>query len=377
VSATPLRWAEVDLAALADNVRTVRSRMAPGTLLLAVVKANAYGHGAAMVARAAVAAGAEWLAVATLEEASGLREAGISAPVLVMGPLAPGSEARALGLDVRLCVYEPEGLARLAAAADAAGGTARVHLKVDTGMGRLGCPRDEAMILARRVRETPGLELEALWTHFAEADDPASPRTAAQLQRFLDVVAELAVAGIRPPILHAANSAALLNFPSTQLVLARCGLPLYGYSSSQVRVEGLELRPVLAWKARVVAVRDLTAGERVGYGGTFTAASPTRVATISTGYADGYPRALSNRGELLLRGQRVPVVGRVSMDFITVDTSSLPEVALGDEVVIIGRQGDETITADDLATSLDTISWEVLTALGPRVERVFSGAADA
>ncbi|HEV1998528.1 MAG TPA: alanine racemase [Candidatus Dormibacteraeota bacterium] len=365
-----LRWAEVDLQALAHNVGLLRARLRPGTRLLAVVKANAYGHGAVPVARAAVRAGADWLSVATLAEAAELRQAGVEAPILLMGPVPAGAEAEALALDLRLCVYEPAGLARLIGVAAGSGLHARLHLKVDTGMARLGCSPGEAMILARRIQEAPGLELEGLWTHFAEADDPASTRTQEQLQAFLAVVSDLASAAISPPILHAANSPAALQFPGTHLVLVRCGLPVYGYSPTAVPTDNLPLRPVLSWKARVVAVHGLDAGDRVGYGGAYVAPRPVRTATVSTGYADGYPRALSGSGELLVNGRRVPVIGRVSMDFITVDASAIPDVAVGDEAVIIGEQGEQRITADDLAQSLDTISWEVLARIGPRVERV-------
>jgi alanine racemase len=373
LSAARLRWAEVDLGALAHNVAHLRSRLRAGTSMIAVIKANAYGHGAVAVGRQALLAGADWLAVATVEEAAEVRSAGIDAPMLVLGPIAPGAESEAIAVDARLCVYEADGLLRLAAAARDQGRTPRVHLKVDTGMARLGTSPDEALLLARRVHEDPALELEGLWTHFAEADDPESPRTQEQLRVFLGVVSTLASAGISPPVLHCANSAAALLFPSTNMVLVRMGLPMYGYSSTAAPLPGLELRPVLSWKSRVVAVHELAPGERVGYGGTFRAPGPLRTATVSTGYADGYPRALSNRGEVLVGGVRAPVRGRVSMDYLTVDITAATAVEVGDEVVIIGRQGDQAITADDLAGSLDTISWEVLTMIGARVERVNLG----
>jgi alanine racemase len=372
LTAARLRWADVDLGAVSHNVTQVRDRLRAGTGMIAVVKAGGYGHGAVAVGREALGAGADWLAVATLEEASELRAAGIEAPVLLLGPVAEGAEREAVSLGIRLTVYEAGGAERLSRAASGMGDPVPIHLKVDTGMARLGCPPAEAATLAQRLLELPGLALEGLWTHFAEADDPASERTEAQLGAFLAVVAQLAAAGIRPSLLHCANSAAALLYPDSQLDMVRCGLPIYGYHPTVSPLEGLELRPVLSWKARLVAVHDLLPGDRVGYGGTFNADGARRVATISTGYADGYPRALSGRGELLLRGRRVPVVGRVSMDFTTVDVTAVPEAAVGDEVVIIGAQGDERITADDLAASLQTISWEVLTMIGPRVERVWN-----
>lgn len=373
MSEARLRWAEIDVGALAHNVAQLRARLHAGTGMVAVVKANAYGHGAVTVAATALANGVDWLAVATVEEAAELRDAGIQGPLLVMGPVGPGGEAAAIALDARLCVYEPESLARLARAAETAGRGARIHLKVDTGMARLGCSPDEAVLLARRIVEHPALELEGLWTHFAEADDTESPRTQAQFQAYLGVVADLASAGISPPILHCANSAAALLFPSTHLVLVRIGLPLYGYRSAPGIDAGVQLRPVLSWKGRVVALHDLAPGDRVGYGGRFEARARGRSATVSMGYADGYRRALSNRGEVLVAGRRAAVVGTVSMDYVTIDVTAIPEVGLGDEVVFLGRQGGDMIDADEIARSLDTISWEVLTVIGSRVERVTVG----
>jgi alanine racemase len=232
-------------------------------------------------------------------------------------------------------------------------------------------------LLARRVAEDPLLELEGLWTHFAEADDAGSSRTQQQLQAYLAVVSELASAGISPPILHCANSAAALLFPSTNMILVRVGLPLYGYRSSPAIDPGLDLRPVLAWKGRVVALRDLAPGDRVGYGGTFTASRSTRLATVSMGYADGFSRALGDRATVLVAGSRAPVVGRVSMDYVTIDVTGIAEVDLGREVVFIGHDGGEAVDADDLARLLGTISWEILTMIGPRVERVVVGEGSA
>jgi alanine racemase len=373
VTPARLRWAEIDLGALTHNVAELRARLLAGAGMVAVVKANGYGHGAVTVARTALAGGADWLAVATVEEAAELRAAGIAAPVLVMGPVAPGGEEAALALDVRLCIYDAGALERLARAADAAGTRGRLHLKVDTGMARLGCSPDEALLLARRIADHPRLQLEGLWTHFAEADDPQSSRTQEQLERYLGVVTNLAASGISAPILHCANSAAALLFPSTQLVLVRIGLPLYGYASAKGIDEAPGLRPVLSWKGRVVALHDLSVGDRVGYGGTFEAATPVRTATVSMGYADGYSRSLSGRGEVLLGGRRARLVGRVSMDYVTVDVTAIPAVALGDEAVFLGRQGDQEIDAEEIARSLGTISWEVLTMIGTRVERVTVG----
>ena len=365
-----LRWAEIDLSALADNAGQLRARLSPGTRLAAVVKANAYGHGAVEVARAAVSAGAEWLCVATVDEGAELRAAGIVAPILNMGPTPAAAADLAVASALRCCVFDRDGIELLAQAAERTGHVLPVHLKLDTGMARLGAPAGEALDLARQVAASSGLELEALWTHFAEADDKESARNDVQLSRFLGEVDRIRRAGIEPAMIHCANSAATLLNPASHLDMVRCGLPLYGYSPTSVVVEGLQLRPVMTWKSRVVALHRLGPGDQVGYGGTFAATAPILSATVAVGYADGYSRRLSDRGTMLVRGSRVPVVGRVSMDFATVDVSAVPGVRIGDEAVLLGSQGEAFIGADEMAESLETIAWEVLCRVGPRVVRL-------
>lgn len=367
--AVEARWAEVDLDAVRDNVAALKALMEPGVRFAAVVKADGYGHGAALVAEAAVAGGADWLAIATIAEGLQLRAAGLKVPILNLGPTLDGEAADAVAADLRCSVWEPGAIDLLERAAAAAGRVARVHLQLDTGMVRLGADPNAALELGRRVAASPNLELEGLFTHMAEAEDPGTDRTAQQLAVFLAAATRLSYEGVSVPILHAANSAAALRYPDARLGLVRCGLPVYGYSPVQPPPPGLTLRPALAWKARVLQVYDLRTGERVGYGGTFAAPAATRTATVSVGYADGYPRRLSNRGELLVRGQRARVVGRVSMDFLSIDVSGIDDVAVGDEVVILGHQGDEAITADAMAADLDTIAYEVLTGIGRRVVR--------
>jgi alanine racemase len=365
-----LRWAEIDLSAVADNVGQLRARLSPGTKLAAVVKANAYGHGAVEVARAAVAAGAEWLCVATVAEGVELRADGVVAPILNMGPTPAAAADRAVASELRCCVFEREGIEILAKAAERAGSVLPVHLKVDTGMARLGAPPGQVLDLARQVEAAPGLRLEALWTHFAEADDVASSRNEVQLSRFLGEADRIRGAGIEPAMLHCANAAATLLNPASHLDMVRCGLPIYGYSPTSAPVEGLQLRPVMTWKSRVVALHQLGPGDRVGYGGAFAATAPILSATVAVGYADGYSRRLSDRGTMLVRGSRVPVVGRVSMDFATVDVTAVSGVSIGDEVVLLGSQGEAFIGADEMAESLDSIAWEVLSQVGPRVVRL-------
>ena len=288
-----------------------------------------------------------------------------------MGPTLRGDAEAAVARGIRCCVYEREGIELLAQAAAAAGRPLAVHLKVDTGMSRLGAPLGETLELARLIETAPYLRLEALWTHLAEADDADLPAAPRKLARFL-------AGGGRPGAArrHQASNASLRQLrgralePAGALSSVRCGLPIYGYSSTAAPVPGLELRPVMTWKSRVVAVRRLAVGDRVGYGGTFSAEAPMVAATVALGYADGYSRRLSNQGRMLVGGSVAPVVGRVSMDFVTLDVTNVSGVAVGDEVVVIGRQGNAFIGADEMARSLGTIAWEVLATVGARVIRV-------
>lgn len=367
------RWAEVDLQAITANAAAIRERLSPETQMAAVVKTNAYGHGAVAVSRALTNSGVAWLAVATVAEAAAIRDAGVAAEILVLGPTYPAEAEAAVRMGLHLGVSDASAIRMLRAAAARAGTTARLHLKVDTGMARLGAPADTATELARLAATPSESELAGTWTHFAEADDPLSDRTAKQLRKFTEVLAQIRAAGIDPGLAHAANSAGTLLAPSAHFDMVRCGLVLYGYLPTAAAVGELALQPALTWKARVVALHDLDAGDRVGYGGTFVAPGPMRTATISAGYGDGYRRALGAGGSVLIRGRRAPLVGVVSMDFMSADVSDIPGVELGDEVVLLGRQGAEAISADDLARQLGTISWEILVSIGPRVERVYFG----
>lgn len=358
-------WAEVDLAAVSANVRALREFC--GVPVAAVVKADAYGHGATEVARAAVAAGAEWLAVALLEEGRALREAGITAPILLLAEPPPRSAAEIIEAGLTPAVYSDEMLAALSRAAGEGG--VSVHLKVDTGMHRLGANSGGAIALAEKIATTPSVELGGVWTHLAAADEVDNPYTADQLQEF-----ERVLGTINAPfaLRHAANSAGAIYHPGARYSLARAGISIYGVPPSAGRPlpEGLELRPVLSWKARVAYVKQLPAGTPVGYGLTYRLPAQGRIATIPVGYADGYFRSLGNRAEVLIHGERFPVVGAVSMDSITVDLGGA-HVEPGEEVVLLGRQGNEEITATELAERAGTISYEVLARIGKRVPRVY------
>ncbi len=370
--------AEVDLAAIAANVQVACRLAGPGTAVMAVVKADAYGHGAVPVARAALAAGATWLGVAIPEEAAALRSAGIRSRILVLGPIAPEQAPVVVAHDLDQCVSDLSQATLLSRVAASGGGTLRLHLKVDTGMGRVGVPPREVRAAAERIAGLPALRLAGLMTHFAEsdADDPTFTRE--QLARFDEAARTLQAAGLALPLLHAANSAALVRHPEARLDLVRPGILLYGCPPCATRRPGdPALVPALRLRTAISQIADLSAGSSVSYGRTFVAARDMRVATLPIGYADGLPRLVSGRGHALVRGRRVAIVGRVCMDMTMVDVTPVPEVCRGDEAVLIGRQGAEQITADEVADLAGTISYEILCRIGPRVPRVYSSAGNS
>jgi alanine racemase len=373
-------WAEIDLSAIRHNAALLGRLSAPAALC-AVVKADAYGHGAPAAARAAVAGGAARLAVALVDEGVELREAGIPEPVLLLSEPPPEAAGAVVAAGLTPTVASIGSVAGLAAAATALGAVLPVHVKVDTGMHRVGADPAEAAALAAAVAAEPALVLEGLWTHLAVADgESAEDRayTAAQLDRFDAVVSGLAAAGHRPAILHAANSAGAIAWPRSRYDMVRSGIALYGHLPSPALADafaaatgGASLRPTLALRARVTAVRRLDAGERPSYGRLRPLPVASVVATVPIGYADGVPRALFDAGfEVLIGGRRCPLAGMVTMDQIVVDCGPDASVAPGDEVTLLGRQGSEEITVAEWAGRLGTIGYEVLCGIGPRVPRV-------
>lgn len=371
---------EVDLSALRRNLAMARTR-AQGAPLLAVVKGNAYGHGLVPVARALSAAGADFLGVATVEEGTALRDARIGGPVLLLGGYLPGEAADVVAARLTPTVFTEAQIEALAVAARAAGVRLPVHVKVDTGMGRIGFSPEAAPAAVRRVLDFPELVVQGLFTHFAEADLADASAATEQLGRLAKVKAELGPVGERIPCWHAANSAALLRGlmdagPGAALrALFRPGIMLYGEPPAPGFATGVPLAPVATWTARVVQVKTVPAGTPVSYGRTFTTARESRIATLPVGYADGYPRRLSNRGTVLLQGRRVPVVGRVCMDMTMVDTTDLPEpVAVGNEAVLLGAQGHERVSATEIADVCETIAYDILCGVSDRVPRRYAGS---
>jgi len=371
-------WAEVDLGRLRHNVGMLRGRLAPGAGLMAVVKADAYGHGAVPAARAALEAGAVALGVAILEEGQALRRAGVTAPILVMGWTPASRAAEVVESDLDQAVFGTEDARALAAAGRAARRTVRLHAKVDTGMGRLGWPaRDDAGAAAAAetiagVARLSGAELVGVFTHFAGADDPALDGARRQFAAFQTVLAALEAAGVRPRLRHCGNTAAALRLPETHLDLCRSGVGIYGYAPSPY-VPDPGLLPVLSWHTRVALVKELEPGDAVSYNGTYVAEGRERVATLPVGYADGFPRALTNLGHVLVGGLPAPVRGRVCMDQIVVSVQGGVPVRQGDPVVILGEQGGAAQWAQDMADRLGTISYDILCGISPRVPRVYRG----
>ena len=364
-------WLEIDLSAIGHNVRHLRDRAGAAEVMV-VLKADAYGHGAVQVAHTALRSGATRLGVACVSEGRALRQAGIRAPVLVLG-YTPGWQGReAVGLGLTLAVFDPDTAQGLARAARALDSTVAVHVKVDTGMHRLGVAPDRVTDFVQELQEIEGLEVAGLFTHFACADDPSPSGVAVtdrQLGVFADVIARLEAAGVCPPVVHAANSAGLLCREDAHFDLVRTGIAVYGLPPGpDVAVGGL--LPALAWKSQVAQVHDLATGESVGYGHTWTTDRPSRVATVPVGYADGLRRAPATWHHVLVRGRRAPLAGRVSMDQISIDVTDVPGVRRGDEVVLIGRQGSEELPATMVAEWLGTSCYEVVSEILARVPRV-------
>jgi alanine racemase len=350
-SATHRSWVEVDVAA--------------------VVKADAYGHGAVPVARAAVDAGATALVVANAAEGAELRAAGIDSPIIIIGASLPDEASEIVACGLECCLAPPDLAEALVAEAQRQGRTVRVHLMVDLGMCRAGVPVGTVAELAAVVRDAPELELAGVASHFPMADEEDLDVSQDQLASLLRLLDEIREAGLEPTVVHMANSAGLLRLPDARLGMVRAGIMIYGMAGAPLLAGLAPWWPVLSWYARVVTVRDVPAGTPIGYGHTYRTPSATTIATLPVGYYDGYLRVYSTNACVLLHGQRAPVVGRVSMDYITVDVGHIPGVAVGDAATLLGTDGDEAVTAEELAERRGTIPYEVTCAISRRVARVY------
>ena len=361
--------ATVDLTALVHNLTQFRKTLAPGCDVMAVVKANAYGHGAVETAKALIRQGVSRVAVVSIEEGIALRQAGINAPIVILGPLFPEQFTDLFANQLTPVISDAGLLPKLAQAASPFDTPYPIHLKVDTGMGRLGLTQEEMATLFGSKGFPRTLHLEGLMTHLADADGSATEATQEQLTKFRNVVGIVTANGFRVPLIHAANSGGAVRFAEAQFSLVRPGIMLYGYHTLPKSVPVPDLKPVLSLHTSIAQLRTIQPGQKVSYNGTFTATQPTKIAVLPIGYADGVSRRLSNRGYVLIHGQRAPIAGLVCMDMIMVDVTKIPGAAIGDEAVLIGSQGVDRITADDIANWTGTIAYEVLCTIGPRIPR--------
>jgi alanine racemase len=361
-------WVEIDLEAIANNVRLLVQLAAPAKVL-AVLKADAYGHGMVKVARTALNNGASWVGVATLGEAISLRRAGIDAPILVMSYMPAWQAHEAITHQISATIFTRELAQAFSRAAADLNQMAYIHIKVDTGMGRLGLLPDEVLPFLEAIK-IPGLKVEGLYTHLGTADEADLSYARQQLDRFQQLLEQLEQAGLRPPLVHAVNSAGLINLPEGRYDMVRPGIALYGLPPSPDTPLPADFRPALTFKSTVGQVKTLPPGSPIGYGATYRTQGEETIAIIPVGYADGFRRSPRTWGEVLVKGQRAPLVGRVSMDQSAINVTHIPNVRQGDEVVLIGRQGDEVITAQNVAEALGTVNYEVVSELLARIPRV-------
>jgi alanine racemase len=377
-------WAEISLKDILHNLRVIRNRVGPKRKVLAVVKANAYGLGAVAISKALEKAGTEWLGVTCANEGLELRESGVRAPILVLTGFWPGEEARLLRNNLTPTVAridELRTLERAAAKPALRGKRARVpfHLKINTGMNRLGIEPEEVGAFARALAACPHLQLQGTYTHFASAEDFTSEQSGCQERRFQAALAKLREAGVSPGIVHLANSGAISARPTTWADMVRPGAVLYGYHQSfappelkQEMMEKLPLRPCATLRARIVALRDLPPGQAVGYGARFVTQQPSTIAVLAAGYADGIVRARTNRGCVLVHGKPAPIVGVISMDLTTVDVTGIQDVAIGDVATVYGADNGSSILVSDVAREIGTVTSDLLCAIGHRVRRVYT-----
>jgi len=369
-------WVEISLDALRDNLVGIRDTLPEGMQMMAVIKADAYGHGALEVAKEAVACGATYLGVAFLDEALELRRAGITTPILVLGYTSPEGLRLAMQYDITLNVFSDdvlEAIARLDNIEETGPMRLKIHVKIDTGMGRIGLHEtSSAIAFIERALATPNAEVEGIFTHYATADEADKTYMNEQYRRFSEVVRHFQAKGVSIPYIHAGNSATAIDCPELTYNMVRLGILMYGlYPSEEVDKSRVKLTPVLSLKSRIVQLKTLPPGSGISYNLIYRTSGEERIATLPIGYADGYTRVLNRQAEALVRGRRVPVVGSICMDQCMLHVDGVPDAALHDEVVLIGAQGDDRITADELALKLGTINYEITCMVSHRVPRVY------
>lgn len=368
-------YAAVDLSAILYNMEQMHSHIAPETMMMGVIKTDGYGHGAIQIGRELEKLSYVFgYAVATAEEALALRQGGLQKPILILGYTFPYSYEALIAQEIRPAVFREDTLEELSACAERLGKKAKVHIKVDTGMSRVGIrPDEEGLSFVQKACRLPGIEIEGIFTHFARADEKDKTSARTQLSAFCSFVeAAEKLTSIVIPIKHCSNSAGILEMPEANLSLVRAGITLYGLSpSEEVPKEILTLRPALALKSHLVYVKEVEAGTPVSYGGTFVTEKRTRIATIPVGYGDGYPRSLSGKGHVLIRGRRAPILGRVCMDQFMVDVTDIPEAKEGDEVTLIGKDGEKELTMEELGALSGRFNYELACDLGKRIPRIY------
>ena len=363
----------IDLDALEYNIKSIRKKTPEGTGIIGVIKADAYGHGSVEVAQVLLENGADWFAVAVVDEGLNLRKHGINAPILLLGYTPELRFEDVINNGFIQTMYSYEMAEKLSKTAVRLGKTAVVHIKIDTGMGRIGYRvNNEAADEIVRISKLPGIEVNGMFTHFAASDEADKAYTNMQFERFMKMDKMLKDRGLNIPIRHAANSAAIMDIDSMMLNMVRPGIILYGaYPSDEVIKENLDLRPVMSIKTHVSFVKEVEKGDCISYGRTYTAPDKRKIATIPVGYADGFIRAYAKEGKVLIKGKFAPIVGRICMDQFMVDVTDIDDVKINDEVVLMGTQGENSITADDIAKALNTINYEVFCTLSKRVPRQY------
>jgi len=362
-------WAEINLGAIAHNLQEIKKKVAPAEIM-AVIKADAYGHGLKEVARVALENNARYLGVSAVEEGVQLRKQ-TTTPILVFGGFFENQIKACLEHDLELTLFDFELAGALSKQAQASGNSAKVHIKVDTGMTRVGVHWQESLDFICRVSELRYVKIVGIYTHFASADAKDKSFAKTQLQRFQKVLTELEMRNIQIPLKHTANSGAILDLPESYFDMVRPGVSIYGYYPSFEATESINLQPAMSFKSQVVAVKQVESGTKISYDSTYETVKQTKIVTVPVGYADGYNRLLSNQGEVLIRGKRYPVVGQVCMDFIMVDIGLENDIQTGDEVVLLGCQGDEEISIYEICEKLNTIPYEFTCMISSRVPRVY------
>ena len=360
----------IDHDALRWNLRQIRDMVGSEVKILSMVKANGYGHGAVAISQTLASVGADAFGVATLEEGIELRQAGVRAPILVLAGAYGEQLEQFLSYDLTPIIHEIEGARMLEAAAKRRGKNLNVHLKIDSGMGRLGLLAAETDSWIPELKKCSALKLEGVFSHFSHAESVEGDYTREQLDVFKRVIQVLQTAGLAPRLVHFANSAATITLPAAYFDMVRPGIMLYGVYPSPAMAKQIVLKPVLSWKTKILQLKRVPSGTSISYGQTFITNRESMIATLPVGYADGYQRLLSNRGQVLVDGQRAPVAGRVCMDLTMIDVTDIRKVQQGDEVVLLGRQGAAEISADEMAAWANTISYEILTSIGVRVPRI-------